>query len=85
MTSGGGNEEPDRPEAAVDESQVQQRQQENQKRRRRSVAWVYYAILSAVGLYAGFDVNASLLIPGALCALYAVYLFRGGRFVLWIW
>lgn len=69
----------------MDESKAQQPQQETQKRRRRSIAWVYYAILAAVGLYVGFDVNASLLIPGALCALYSVYLFRGGRFVVWIW
>lgn len=69
----------------MEESRTQETQQENPRRRRRSIAWVYYAILAAVGLYLGFDVNASLLIPGALCAMYSVYLFRGGRFVLWIW
>lgn len=56
------------------------------KTKRRSVAWVYYAILTVLcfiavcssGLFAG-------LIVVALFGLYASYLYRGGRFVIWFW
>ncbi|MET8758819.1 hypothetical protein [Lentzea sp. NPDC004782] len=59
--------------------------QQNRRARRRSIAWVYYAILAAVGVWVGFSTHIAALFPGLLCALYSVYLFRGGRFVLWIW
>jgi hypothetical protein len=55
-------------------------------RRRRSVAWIYYTILAVLGLI--FAVSKSQpggLLISALCAAYATYLFRGGRFVIWIW
>jgi len=55
-------------------------------RRRRSVAWIYYTILAVLALI--FAINKSQpggLLISALCSAYATYLFRGGRFVLWIW
>jgi hypothetical protein len=53
-------------------------------RRRRSIAWVYYAILALVGVFASFTAPGVLVLTLA-CAAYSAYLFRGGRFVLWIW
>jgi len=53
--------------------------------RKRSLAWIYYALIAAVCTYVGFDNSVEALVPAALCAGYSVYLFRGGRFVLWIW
>lgn len=53
--------------------------------RRRSKAWVYYTIiacLSLIGTFAGKPVG---LVGFALCGLYARYLYRGGRVVIWIW
>ncbi|WP_285743232.1 hypothetical protein [Lentzea sp. NBRC 105346] len=67
----------------MDETQARQRQQ--RPHRRRSIAWVYYAILAAAGVYVGFDIDVTALIPAVLCAAYSVYLFRGGRYVWWIW
>jgi hypothetical protein len=55
-------------------------------RPRRSKAWVYYSIITAllvVGSIAG-QVWAGLLFA-VVTGLYARYLYRGGRFVLWIW
>lgn len=54
-------------------------------RRKRSVAWVYYTILAVLCLVGAFSVGPSALLPAVLCGAYATYLFRGGRFVLWIW
>jgi hypothetical protein len=59
--------------------------QQNRPTRRRSIAWVYYAILAIAGIWIGFSAHIAALLPGVLCALYSAYLFRGGRFVLWIW
>jgi hypothetical protein len=62
------------------------RQPENTKpKRKRSVAWLYYALISIVSLIAAFGVDPRALIVTAVCGAYSVYLFRGGRFVLWIW
>ena len=54
--------------------------------RRRSAAWVYYGVIAMVLAIGGpaLGVLGGLLVaivPGA----YAVYLFRGGRYVLWVW
>lgn len=59
--------------------------QQNRPTRKRSIAWIYYAILAMVCLFVGFNTEIGALVPAALCAAYSVYLFRGGRFVLWIW
>jgi hypothetical protein len=52
---------------------------------RRSVAWVYYAIITALLVVAGFSGVISALPCALATAAYSQYLFRGGRFVLWIW
>jgi hypothetical protein len=54
--------------------------------RRRSVAWVYYAMIAALALVGTFSTGqmAGLLVA-AVAVAYSTYLFRGGRFVLWIW
>jgi hypothetical protein len=55
-------------------------------RRKRSVAWVYYTILATLCLIGSINAaDARLLLPTMLCAAYATYLYRGGRFVFWIW
>jgi hypothetical protein len=53
-------------------------------RKKRSIAWIYYAVLSVAAGFAGFQAPAVFLIALA-CGAYSAYLFRGGRFVLWIW
>jgi hypothetical protein len=53
-------------------------------RRKASIAWIYYGVLAVVGVVAGFQVPAAFLFAVA-CGAYSAYLFRGGRFVLWIW
>lgn len=56
------------------------------QQRRRSVAWVYYAILAIIALVGTFASHTPAgIIPTALLAAYSVYIFRGGRFVIWIW
>jgi hypothetical protein len=52
---------------------------------RRSKAWVYYAILAVLCLVGAFSVGPSALLPAALTAAYATYLYRGGRIVFWLW
>jgi hypothetical protein len=53
--------------------------------RKRSIAWIYYSIISVVAICIGFATDIRALLPGIIAAAYAVYLYRGGRFVLWIW
>ena len=57
---------------------------ESTRRPQRSIAWVYYTILAVVSLILAPWAPAILLFT-ALFAIYAVYIYRGGRFVLWIW
>jgi hypothetical protein len=52
---------------------------------RRSKAWIYYALLSVLSLASVASGAAAGLIAAPLLALYSVYLYRGGRFVVWIW
>jgi membrane protein CcdC involved in cytochrome C biogenesis len=59
--------------------------EETQRVRKRSVAWVYYAILALCFVFAAFAVTASAFVAALVCGAYSVYLFRGGRFVVWIW
>lgn len=55
-------------------------------RPRRSVAWVYYGIIAIIAVFAAMSTGKpAVLIAAALSAAYAVYIFRGGRFVIWIW
>ncbi len=53
--------------------------------RRRSKAWVYYAVLAVLFLFAVPSTHGASLIATALCGLYAAYIYRGGRIVLWFW
>jgi hypothetical protein len=52
--------------------------------RARSVAWVFYGLLSILSLVLAFS-EPHLLIGALVTGLYSIYLFRGGRFVLWIY
>lgn len=53
--------------------------------RRRSKAWIYYSIL-AVASFLTLCTGHLVGLGGSLIfGPYAIYLFRGGRFVLWIW
>lgn len=56
-----------------------------QRGRKRSIAWVFYAALTIVSLFTVPSVGLKGLIGTVLLGLYSWYLFRGGRFVLWIW
>lgn len=52
---------------------------------RRSKAWVYYFLLAVVSIVAIPSIGPIMLVTAGLCGAYATYLFRGGRFVIWIW
>ena len=54
-------------------------------RRRRSIAWIYYAALTVLSLFAIPATSGGSLLVTVACGLYATYLFRGGRVVIWIW
>jgi hypothetical protein len=57
-----------------------------QRRRKRSAAWIYYAILSILCVIAAIGSSEYVALIGtALFGLYAFYLFRGGRIVIWFW
>jgi hypothetical protein len=53
-------------------------------RRKRSIAWLFYAAICIACLVVAFQQPAAL-IGAAITGMYSVYLWRGGRFVLWIW
>lgn len=55
------------------------------RRRRRSIAWIYYAIIAVVALFGIPSTHGLSLIAVAVAAAYAIYLFRGGRIVIWFW
>jgi hypothetical protein len=54
------------------------------KPRVRSRAWIYYSIIAIGGLIAAFSHPITLLVA-VIAGAYATYLYRGGRWVLWIW
>ena len=56
-----------------------------QRPRKRSIAWIFYAILATLSLFTLPSVGPKGLIGTILLGLYSWYLFRGGRFVIWIW
>jgi hypothetical protein len=58
---------------------------QERSQRRRSKAWVYYALLSILALFAIPSVGFSMLLGSVLFGFYATYIYRGGRFVVWIW
>jgi hypothetical protein len=55
------------------------------KGRKRSRAWVYYSLLTLGSLAATVAGHVAMLVGVLLFGLYARYLHRGGRFVIWFW
>lgn len=53
--------------------------------RRRSKAWVYYAVLAVLSVFAVASTHGASLIVTVLLGPYSWYLFRGGRIVIWLW
>lgn len=53
--------------------------------RRRSKAWIYYTILAVLSVGTVITGHLAGLAGAALFGLYARYLFKGGRVVIWIW
>ena len=54
------------------------------KPRVRSRAWIYYTIIAIGGVVVAFAQPITLVVT-VVAGAYAVYLYRGGRWVLWIW
>jgi hypothetical protein len=52
--------------------------------RRRSAIWMYYTVIALVATALGFSQPAAFVLALAAGA-YATYLFRGGRWIVWIW
>jgi hypothetical protein len=50
----------------------------------RSAIWLYYAVIALIAAALGLKHPATLVVVLPAGA-YSVYLFRGGRWVLWIW
>jgi hypothetical protein len=53
--------------------------------RARSRAWIYYAILATVSFFLTFTHGPVMLLGAIGFGLYARYLYRGGRVVIWFW
>jgi hypothetical protein len=53
--------------------------------RQRSKAWIHYSIFALLSLATVFTGHIAGLAGTALFGLYARYLYRGGRVVIWIW
>jgi hypothetical protein len=58
---------------------------QNPPTRKRSLAWIYYSLIAVVCACFGLATDIRALVPAILASAYAVYLYRGGRIVLWIW
>lgn len=50
--------------------------------RRRSKAWLFYLVLTVASLFAIGSAGPQILIGTAILAAYTIYLYRGGRFVI---
>ena len=50
----------------------------------RSAVWLYYAAICVGGIVLGVHYPACFAVS-AVAAAYSTYLFRGGRWILWIW
>lgn len=55
------------------------------RRRPHYVAATFYLIIAIAGVVVGVSQAPAALIAAVVAGLYSVYLFRGGRFVIWIW
>ena len=53
--------------------------------RKRSRAWIYYGILAAASLAVAPSSHGKTILPGLALAAYAIYIFRGGKYVYWVW
>jgi hypothetical protein len=51
-------------------------------RRRRSKAWIFYLVLTMASVFAVGSAGPQVLIATVLLGLYTLYLYRGGRIVL---
>jgi hypothetical protein len=52
--------------------------------RKRSLAWIYYTIIAIAGVVVAFSYPQTLLVS-LVAGAYALYLYRGGRWVIWFW
>lgn len=50
----------------------------------RSRAWAYYAVIAVFGVIVAFSHPITLLVT-LVAGIYSVYLYRGGRWVIWFW
>ena len=53
--------------------------------RRHVVAATFYLVIAVVGVIMAIGGQPATLVVTALAGAYSAYLFRGGRFVIWIW
>lgn len=49
-----------------------------------SIVWINYAFIAIVAFFVGVTAVPAALVGAALSGLYSLYLFRGGRVVIWI-
>lgn len=60
-------------------------QHPNTPTRRRSKAWIYYGLIAVLGLVAAPGTSGASLLVTLIAGAYAVYIYGGGRYVIWIW
>lgn len=53
--------------------------------RKRSLAYIYYGIVALICLIGTVSAGPVALLVAALMGGYAIYLYRGGRIVIWFW
>jgi hypothetical protein len=55
------------------------------RRRPHYIAATFYLVLAVLGIVAAVNGHPSSLVLTAIAGAYSMYLYRGGRFVIWIW
>jgi len=55
------------------------------RRRRHWVAGTFWMVIAVAGVFAAFQGSPASILVTVVTLPYALYLYRGGRFVLWIW
>ncbi len=65
--------------------EVGSQSKQSQRRKPRYAAATFYLVLTVALFVFGVSGNPQSLIGAAVVGLYTVYLFRGGRFVLFFW
>jgi hypothetical protein len=58
---------------------------EARRRRPHWIAGTFYLILAVGGIVVAAQGKPAALFATLLCGLYAAYLYRGGRIVVWFW